>query len=197
MNIPTTSRGKKTLEKILRAAERIFGEKGYDQTSISEITRTAGVAQGTFYVYFNDKKQIFCDLVRELSKRLRMELAITTKGLTDRREIEREGFRAFFTFIAEHRNLYKLVRQAEFVDPETHNWYYQHLAGGYQRGLKAAMDDKQIGAIDPEVMAYCLMGIGDIVGMRWVISDKDGLPDSVFEDMMHFIENGLGPRSKK
>lgn len=38
------------------------------------------------------------------------------EGLTDRMAVERAGFRAFFQFIGAHRNLYRIVRQAEFVD---------------------------------------------------------------------------------
>ena len=55
-SLPATSRGQRTRNKLLDAAEQVFGEQGYEKASIVEITRTAGVAQGTFYVYFESKK---------------------------------------------------------------------------------------------------------------------------------------------
>lgn len=43
-------------EKILKAAIDVIPEKGLDKTSISDIVKKAGVAQGTFYLYFSSKR---------------------------------------------------------------------------------------------------------------------------------------------
>jgi len=188
---PITPRGQQTRQKLLEAAEAIFGEKGYEHTSIVEITQRAGVAQGTFYVYFPNKKAVFVELVKELSHRLRREIAEAVAGLSDRMEIERVGFRTFFTFAHKHRNLYKIVRQAEFVDEEVFRWYYRRLAEGYARGLAQAIEEEQIRRLDPECLAYCLMGIADFLGMRWVLWDSESPSDEVFETMMAFIRHGI------
>jgi AcrR family transcriptional regulator len=190
---PVTRRGQQTRDKLLAAAEDIFGSKGYDRTSIAEITQGAGVAQGTFYIYFPDKKAVLVELVRELSHSLRQEIGQAVAGLTDRLEIERVGLRAFFDFTHRHRNLYKIVRQAEFVDEEVYRWYYRRMAEGYVHGLSQAMDEGQIRRLDPECLAYCLMGLGDFLGMRWVLWGQDGMPDDVFESTMAFIQRGLAP----
>lgn len=191
---PSTARGQQTRQKLLESAEAVFGEKGYDRASITEITQRAGVAQGTFYVYFSDKKAIFVELVQELSHRLRREIAEAVSGLSDRIEIERTGFRTFFTFIHKHRNLYKIVRQAEFVDEELFRWYYRRLAQGYTQGLAQAMEEGQIRRLDPECLAYCLMGIGDFLGMYWVLWDGEVLPEEAFENVMAFICYGIDLR---
>jgi len=188
---PVTRRGQVTREKLLAAAEDAIGERGYDQTSIADITQRAGVAQGTFYIYFADKKAILVELVRELSHSLRQEIAQATAGHTDRLAVERAGLRAFFDFTHRHRNLYKVVRQAEFVDEEVYRSYYRRMAEGYVRGLAQAMDAGQIRRLDPECLAYCLMGLGDFLGMRWVLWNEEGMPDDVFESMMAFIRRGL------
>ena len=193
---PVTSRGQQTRQKILDAAEAVFGEKGYERASVAEITQRAGVAQGTFYVYFANKKAIFVELVKELSHRLRSEIAKAISGLSDRMEIESTGFRTFFRFVHKHRNLYKIVRQAEFVDEEVYRWYYRRLAEGYARGLAQASEQGQTRPLDPECLAYCLMGIGDFLGMRWVLWENEIPPDDVFEAMMDFIRHGIDLRYK-
>ena len=191
--VPSTSRGQRTRQKLLDAAEAIFGERGYERASITEITQRAGVAQGTFYVYFPDKQTIFEELVRGLSQRLRRATTEATQGLTNRNDIERAGFRAFFDFIGRHRGLYRIVRQAEFVDEALFRWYYERFAEGYAAGLKAAMDAGQIREMDPEVMAYCIMGMGDFLGMRWVLWQDESLPDAVFEQAFEFMSHGFTP----
>ena len=99
LQLPPTLRGQKTRQKVLEAAEAIFGEKSYEVASISDITRMADVGQGTFYLYFPDKKSVFVELVKNLSRTLRKHLGEAVSGLQDRLEIERVGLRAFCSFI--------------------------------------------------------------------------------------------------
>src|SRR4051812_43904470 len=111
--VPVTPRGQRTRQKLLKAAEAVFGDKGYERASIADLTRKASVALGTFYVYFPDKQSIFVEVVDELGARLRRLIAESTTACTTRLEVEREGLRAFFQFVRQHPNLYRVVRQAE------------------------------------------------------------------------------------
>jgi hypothetical protein len=105
--------------------------------------------------------------------------------------IERARLSAFFRFVRAHRNLYRIVRQAEFVDEEVYRWYYQRLAEGYARGLEGSMDAGEIRRMNPETMAYALMGVADFIGMRYCLWDKKPMPDDCFADLISFIERGL------
>jgi len=190
--LPVTSRGHRTRERLLRAAESVFGDKGYDQASIADIVGRAEVGLGTFYVYFPDKKSAFVELVDERGARLRRVLAQAVAGLTDRLEIERAGLAAFVDFIAEHPKLYRIVRQAEFVDEDAFRRYYVELAKRYAAGLERAMQAGQIRRLDPEVVAYALMGLADFLGMRWVLWSDDATKRAeVLEDALSLIHHGL------
>ena len=68
---PRTERGRRTLRAILDAASAEFGERGYHDTGITQITQRAGVALGTFYTYFDSKEEVFRALVRDLSAQVR------------------------------------------------------------------------------------------------------------------------------
>lgn len=186
-----TLRGLRTRQELLEAAELVFGERGFEHTSISEITRRAGVALGTFYVYFPHKQAIFVELVDELGKRLRETLKAAVDGKGTRLEKERAGFRAFFEFASKHRNLYRIVRQAEFVDEAVYHRYYRGLALAYSRGLTRAMEAKDIGRFDPEVLSYSLMGIADFIGMRFVVWDDPKELERVTDEVLHFVQHGL------
>lgn len=186
-----TPRGLRTRSKLLDAAERVFGEQGYERASIVEITRTAGVAQGTFYVYFESKQTIFAHLVDVLGKGLRQRLAEATAGLKTRLEVEAAGCEAFLRYIEEHRHLYKIIRQAEFVDEPLYRAYYERLADGYVAGLQAAMDAGELERGNAEAIAYALMGVFDFLGMRWVLWEGRLPPEEVRRDVMAFIARGL------
>lgn len=204
---PRTARGEQTRAKLLEAAEKVFSECGYAEASIVRITEAAGVAQGTFYLYFSSKLEIFEELVEDLNRRVRHAMTEAAAGATTRIEIEREGFRAFFRFTEEHPALYRIIREAEFVSPQSLRLHYTRIVSGYIEGLAAAKHAGEIGDVDPSVVAWVLMGIGEMVGMRWVLWGEQGeqgddddptasgtssVPDDVFEQMMSFIRRGLG-----
>ena len=73
----------KTKRKIFETSMKLFAEKGYDATSIEEITATVGVAKGTLYYHFSSKEEIFKFLVEEGVKLLKNSIAIKTDKLTN------------------------------------------------------------------------------------------------------------------
>ncbi len=199
---PVTARGEATRRKILDAAEGVFGEMGYYEASISEITRRAGVAQGTYYIYFHSKREIFAELVEDIGKRLRAEMRAAIEGASTRLEIEKLGFEAFFSFVAAHRRIYSIIQEAERVAPEAFFAYYQGISHGYIRGLSKAMDEGEVRRLDPEAVSYALMGIGHFVALRWLVwppeneAQADGpmpLPEGILTSLMEFITHGLTP----
>ena len=189
-----TSRGEATRQKLLAAAEEIFGTKGYFRTSVVDITLKAGVAQGTFYVYFPGKKDIFEELVKELSHNLRQEISRAVTGVKNRMEAEERGLAAFFVFIKEHRNLYRIVQEAQFVDEELYKWYYRRFAQGYLKGLEGAMTSGEFRYLDPETVAYALIGMAEFLGRRWVLWEEREMPPEVLEAALTMVMQGLLPR---
>ena len=193
-----SARGERTRRALLLAAEDVFADLGYHEASIVKITEAAGVAQGTFYRYFESKQQVFDELVADLNRRVRAAMAEGSAKGTTRAESERLGFAAFFRFTADHPALYRIIRQAEFVSPAALHLHYERIADGYVTGLRGAMAAGEITEADPAVLAWALMGVGELIGMRWILwGDTDAVPDDVFEQMMAFISRGLGARGQE
>ncbi|MFK7927104.1 MAG: TetR/AcrR family transcriptional regulator [Myxococcota bacterium] len=193
MNAPATARGRATRQSLLDAAEQVFGETRYAKAAITEITRRAGVAQGTFYVYFENKQAIFTELVRHLGSELRHALSEAVRDAPDRLTIEERGIRAFLSFLAQHRALYMIVRQAEFVDEASYRAYYRKFAEGYVEGLQAAQERGEVADVDPEALGYALMGMSDFIGMRWVLWEGEEPPEQAIQAVLHLLRHGLGP----
>jgi AcrR family transcriptional regulator len=205
---PVTARGEATRRRILDAAEDVFGETGYYEASVSEITRRAGVAQGTFYIYFHSKRETFVELIEDIGERLRAATSAAIQDAPDRIEAERLGFAAFFRFVYEHRRIYRIVEDAGRVAPEAVREYYRRIGAGYERGLHAAIAAGQVRGTDVEAIGYALMGIGHFLALRWIIwptedadrhkqSEQTTVPDAVFEAVLEFIARGLSPDGKR
>jgi AcrR family transcriptional regulator len=187
-----TARGARTRTRLLEAAEQVFTELGYHDASIVKITDAAGVAPGTFYLYFAGKLDIFDELVEDLNRRVRHAMADAAARGQTRTESERLGFEAFFRFTADHPGLYRVLRQAEFVSPRALRLHYERIVAGYSRGLEEAMARGEVATGDPEVLAWALMGVGEMIGLRWILwGEADAIPAPVFEETMKFVQRAL------
>ncbi len=185
---PLSKRGLDTRRRLLDAAEAVFGELGYPDASIVKVAEAAGVATGTFYLYFDSKRAIFVELMRDLNRRIRHAMSEGAALGTTRIESELLGFQAYFRFTSEHPALYRIIRQSEFVAPEMLRYHYDRVAQGYVTALEKAMDSGEIGQIDAEVTAYALMGLGELVGMRWILwGDGTPMPGRVSEELARIV----------
>lgn len=68
IRIPKQKRSIEKKNKIVDAAYRIFNDKGYHNTTTAEIAKEAGIATGSFYAYFKDKKDIFTEALLKYNK---------------------------------------------------------------------------------------------------------------------------------
>lgn len=195
--VPRTDRGTKTKQKLIKAAEETFGEFGFFTTGIIDITRKAKVSQGTFYTYFETKEDIFRELVMGIQKQLRKEIKLGTQGIENRLDVEKKGFQIFFKFLKEHPYLFRLFRQAEFVDEKLHKSYFETFTPGYIKGIEEAKETGEIRNIDSEMLVYSLMGITDYLGMKWVLWDKKEITDQMIEEIMSVIKYGVANKSKQ
>ncbi len=199
---PLTKRGEATRRRLLEAAEAVFAEQGYHEASIVKITERAGIGLGTFYLYFDSKQSIFEALVIDLNRRVRHSMSEAMAGASSRLDAERAGFSGFFRFTAEHPALYRVVREAEFVSPEVLRLHYTRIVEGYEAGLRAAQQAGDVDrALDPETTAWALMGMGELIGMRFLLWERgaDGRPPAeldprVLAGMARLIDNALAPR---
>ncbi len=191
--VPATSRGEATRRKLLEAAEAEIGENGFARSSVASITKRAGVAQGTFYLYFPSKKDALVELVRHMGHSLRAALAKATFGAPDRIEAEKRGFEAFVRFSLEHQNLYKVVMESQFVDESIYREYYQTLADAYARNIARAQGRGEVRGGDPAALAWALMGIAHFLGLRFPIWEQRPPPQEFLDTVHGLIQRGLTP----
>lgn len=190
---PKTRRGQDTRSAILRAAEAVIGEVGFAAASIADITRSAGIAQGTFYIYFQGKDEVFGELVAEMGRLTRAALAEAVADAPDRLTAERKGLHAFLSFVASRPTLYNIVEEARFVAPEAYRAYFTTFARGYARNLTQAVRDGEIRDGDAEVRAWALMGMAMTLGERFALWESGADIDAVVREVFDMLENGLRP----
>lgn len=196
--IPRTDRGRKTLRKLLDAAAAEFGERGFHEASISSITRRAGVALGTFYTYFDSKDAIFRALVADMSDAVKVAARDAISGDMAPLEIERVALSAFLRFAATHKEVYRIIDEAEFVDPQSYRTHYETIASRIEERLQAGVT---AGAMRPgvgEVEAWALMGMNVFLGLRFAIWGQEGDPsaEDIAASANRLLSDGVSPEAR-
>ena len=90
---------------ILAAALDVFAEEGYEAAGVRDIIRRTELASGTFYNYFPDKEAIFRALAEETGSEARRRVRAARWRARTAEEFVEGGFRAFFEYIVEERQL--------------------------------------------------------------------------------------------
>src|ERR1041384_69996 len=120
--IPKQARSKQTKEKIVQAAIRLFQERGYEKTTSNDIASEAGVSVGSFYVYFNDKRQLLLTIFDRLADELYKNVfdGLKAEHLFDSRLRQRIKQAVANTIIdkQKHSGLHRVVSELLLKDPD-------------------------------------------------------------------------------
>lgn len=192
--MPKTSRGKRTRDKLLRAAEIEFGERGFHEAGVSGITYRAGVALGTFYTYFESKEEIFQALVSFMSLRTRRWIAERVADAPDRMTAERKGLEAYIEFVRLHKGIYRIITEAEFVANDAYRDHYTSFARAYEDNLREAGEKGDIRKGDYETWSWAIMGMAVTLGMRYAGWDESVPISRIAETVADLIANGIKPQ---
>lgn len=190
---PRTARGEKTRRKILDAAAAEFGERGFHDAGITRITQRAGVALGTFYTYFDSKEAVFRALVRYFSDNVREGAGKALSGAPDQLTAEHRGLEWFLNFAREHKEIYRIIDQAEFVDPDVFRYHYESTVKRISARLEAAADRGELRPGVGEIEAWAIGGMNVFLGLRYgVWSEKSDLSE-VARVANRLLREGLKP----
>jgi len=66
-------------------------------------------------------------------------------------------------------------------------YHYERLSQGYIEALTEAVRAGEVGALDPEVTAWALMGLGELIGMRWILWGDGPMPKRVTAELERLI----------
>ncbi|HEU0043816.1 TetR/AcrR family transcriptional regulator [Sphingomonas sp.] len=191
--VPRTERGRRTRRALLDAAAAEFAADGFHLASISAITRRAGVALGSFYTYFDSKDAIFRALVSDMSEQVRDHVAPAIRAAADGIDRERAGLESFLGFVREHKEIYRIIDEAEFVDPASFRRHYTTTADRIAQRLREAATRGEVRGDLEEVHAWALMGMNVFLGLRYGVWEEDRGTGEVAGVVADFLRRGLAP----
>ena len=159
--------------EILRAAGRVFAERGFERATIAEIARSAGVAKGTVYLYYPSKQHVYEASLRRSAK----ELAARTKTAMDQATGAGAKVRAFIatrlSYFEEHLDFFRIYNSevGRAIDPhgpraKPADDLCREPVWALEQVLRDAMRRKAIRAVRADAAASAILDITRGVVLR-------------------------------
>ncbi len=183
-------------EQVLRHAKRIFARKGYHRTNVADIISQAGIARGTFYLYFQNKKDLFEELLEQVVSELtdRIRRIKPEPGEASPVEQLRGNLRRVMEFVLAERELTDiLLNHSVGFDrdlDEKISDFYDRIAQLIQRSLDLGIEMNLVRRCDTRSVAYCILGgIKELVGVLSRAPDHD--TEALVEEILDFGLRGV------
>ncbi|HQR32452.1 MAG TPA: TetR/AcrR family transcriptional regulator [Blastocatellia bacterium] len=182
-------------ETILRAAAKVFAQSGYFNSKVSDVARSAGVADGTVYLYFKNKDDlltsIFSWAMGEFLTRARTELA----EIANTKEKLLRFAKLHFSLLEQERDIaivfqIELRQSTKFMEHFSKTYlaaYLQMLREIIEEGQKSGLLRSTLNA---KLIAKLLFGMLDEMATNWVLSHGNHSLTEMAEPVLDIFFNG-------
>lgn len=137
---------------------------------------------------------MFQALVRDMSGQVRDHVAPALGQAVSTIDGERRALSSFLEFVRTHRDVYRIIDEAEFVDSATYREHYEttamRIAGRLRAGRDKGEIDPALGDSDIEILAWAMMGSNVFLGLRFAVWDEDD-PEMVAKVTERLLSRGI------
>lgn len=173
---------------LIAAGRKLFGTYGLKKTSIEDLTKAVGIAQGSFYTFFNSKEELYLAVMDREGEAIKEKL-LKEENI---KELTREKFKRFFKKVFEIVNSNPIIRQMFFeeevdilirkIPPEEMKEYNKKLMRDFIPIIKKWQDEGAIiNDYKPEVIVALLQ-----VLYHPILHKKD-FDENVFDEMLELL----------
>jgi len=186
-------------EEIIQAGIEVFAAKGYYNTHISEIVESVGIAKGTFYLYFNSKKDLFVSLINRYEDIFLdlFDIDILAAETEDLRLFFSELLKKIFSLYKENKNLSIIIlREAVAVNEKFREEFKEMEARRFKRInnlYQFLVDNNYLNQeIDYDYFVCVFVGIMEsIVMRRLLLSEQEFNVEEAADKASLYLENAI------
>jgi AcrR family transcriptional regulator len=192
--VPKTQRGARTRAALVDGARRVFEREGFLSTKITDITREAGVATGSFYTYFADKEEVFAAVMDDVRHEM---LHPSVEAGDDPVAAIEAANRAYLEAVRRNARLVGLMEQVGAIDERFRSWrqetgrvFVERNAAGIRSLQRQGLADR---GLDPELAARALSAmVSRMAYLAFVSGEVDASPEDVLAAVTRLWANALG-----
>lgn len=184
----------KTKRKIFETSMRLFAEKGYDATSVEEITATVGVAKGTLYYHFSSKEEIFNFLVEEGMKLLHNSVEIKTENLSNPIDKIRAVMLIQLKVMRKYEEFITIILSQIWGNEPRHqqfrNYIYNYITV-IENLIKEGIDKDIFRECDTRLIAETIFGTICPLKIYKIETNQELDTERIVDELMKYIVGGI------
>lgn len=178
MSIKRSASRRNKKEHILEKAIEVFAEKGSQQTTIADIAQAAKIAQGTIYVYFENKEALLNECMQEIIGPELQDIIDATKDIEDTMDRLFEFFVLHIKLVKEKPFIARFLTMEARQNEDFYSKYpdYNPLKRYMNYVLdtaEQAIAEKRIRAIDTKAFAILIVGAMDFAMSMWLMQKEE------------------------
>jgi AcrR family transcriptional regulator len=188
--------GEDKKDNIIEAALTLFEEQGYHQTKVSDIVRDAGVAQGTFYLYFQSKEDLFRSIAESCLDEIAIALKQATEGGIPEDEAYYQMIHRCLTAYFHNKTILRIIYRNGIASQEIADIseaFYCEMMTIIKECLRGSGAFEGYSEQQLEIMAYSKIGMVELVAYQWFVVRNSG---SEYIDSIAQTIVGMNPDCK-
>jgi AcrR family transcriptional regulator len=190
MTTPVRLPAARRRRQLLEVALGVFAGGGFHRTSMDDVAEAAGVTKPVLYQHFRSKRDLYLELLRDVGGQLMDAIGQATGGAAGPREQVEAGFAAYFRFVGEHPDAFRVLfgsgsrRDRQFAET------VREVEGAIADAI-AVLIEADVDADHRRLLAHGIVGLAEGTGRHWMASGQDLDPDQVARRIADLAWAGL------
>ena len=172
--------------EILDAAKEVFSTMGFHKADINEIAKLAGIAKGTVYLYYPNKKSLFLAVIELGLEKLATEIEKKLLDISDLEDQIKTAIKTYMVFFKNNQKFYRLLvhPDLELMDEVVKKFKDVKLAKLPQMVniINRGIEQNVLKPIDAESLSYMILGMVDLILFQWLLKpEKDTIEQKILQ----------------
>jgi AcrR family transcriptional regulator len=177
--------------QLLDVALTIFAERGYHDASMNDIALAAGVTKPVLYQHFASKRGLFSELLHDVGRDLQDRITKAIAAATGPREMVELGFAAYFTYVDQHRDAFRLFYGGSMARDEEFAEVVNETENAIAGLVADLIEIDGLAAGQRRVLGHGIVGMIEGASIHWLRSGREADPATLAQRLAELAWRGL------
>lgn len=170
---------------------RVFAEKGFHVTSMSDIAQAAGVTKPVLYQHFGSKRELYAELLGEVSGQLQEAIVKAVTAAGSPRQMVEDGFAAYFRFVDDHQAAFRLFLASDSWRDEEFSAMVHAVENSLAEQVAGFIEIEGLGAEQRRLLGHGIVGMVEAASRHWLLAENPTDPDELTRRLADLAWRGL------
>jgi AcrR family transcriptional regulator len=179
-------------QQLLEVARRVLAQRGFYETTMTDIAEEAGVTKPVLYQHFASKRDLYTAVLEDIGARLRHAVLSAASGADTPRQQVDAGFQAYVRFVEEDTEGFQILFSGTSRQDGEWAVITSAVEHSIAQGIADLIDVPQVGTLHRQALAHGIIGLAEGMMRYWQSGHAAGLErDDLIHDLSALAWSGL------